>query len=221
MKEIEQWDREVESLLCQLATLIHLSSGLPSRMSEFSRLRYANGNGSKRNLFIYKNRFATLIPNSKAKNEVFRHKGIPRFIPKGRISQALASFLLYVRPTQLVFANLFEMGGLTAMSVYLFSSWDKAEHWTGTYLCLQFKRWFNDWVSTGRSLGISEWRQVAVAYSRFHFQSTLELDRQGHIVDVQCGHRGLIAYTHYAIENQSHPDIPPDMALHFEQVSDT
>jgi hypothetical protein len=190
-------------------------------MSELSGLRYANGNGSKRTLFIYRNCFATLIPNSKARHEVFRHKGIPRFIPKGRISQALGSFLLYVRPTQLVFAKLFEMGGLTAMSVYLFSSWDKAEHWTGTYLCLQFKRWFNDWVSTGRSLGISEWRQVAVAYSRFHFQSTLELDCQGHIVDVQCGHRGLIAYTHYAIENQSHPDIPPDMALHFEQVSDT
>ena len=139
MKEIEQWNREVDSLLCQLATLIHLSSGLPSRMSELSGLRYANGNGNKRTVFIYRNRFATLIPNSKAQNEVFRHKGIPRFIPKGRSCQALASFLLYVRPTQLLFANLFKMVGFTAMSVYLFSSWDKADHWTGTYLCFQFK----------------------------------------------------------------------------------
>ena len=58
----------------------------PDCLRELGGLRYVNGNGSKRTLCLYKNRFATvLIPNSKAQNEVFRHKGIPRYIP-GRLS---------------------------------------------------------------------------------------------------------------------------------------
>jgi hypothetical protein len=117
IREIELWNREVDLLLCQLAALIHIPSGLPSRMSELSGLRYSNRNGSKPTVFIHQNRFATLIPKNRAQNEVFRHKGTPRFVPKGRISQALASFLLYVRSTQLLFI----------------STWHQADHWTGTF----------------------------------------------------------------------------------------
>jgi hypothetical protein len=50
-----------------------------------------------------------------------------------------------------------------------------------------------------------------VAYCRFYLESSLSLDRQG---------LQVVANTHYAIENQSHPVVPPDIALQFEQLSD-
>jgi hypothetical protein len=100
----------------------------------------------------------TLIANSKARNEIFRHKGIPRFLPKGKICQALASFLIYVRPVQILFSSIFATTGRPALSLYVFSSWDKVKHWSGDYICLLFKRWFTTWFSTsGRILGVSQW----------------------------------------------------------------
>ncbi len=134
----------------------------------------------------------------------------------------IAHFLIYVRPVQVLFAEMFQMPGTSAMSLYMFSSWNRSKHWTGAYLCLEFKRWYARWFPNGGNIiGISQWRQVAIAFARYHLQPLLEFDRAGNILDIQAAHGGPVANKYYAIDITSHPDIPPDIAYCFEVLSDS
>jgi hypothetical protein len=123
----------------------------------------------------------TLIPNGKAKTSALREKGIPRCISLD-VSRLLVEYLVYVRPVQIMFTELFQLPGRAALSAYLFSEPERADNWDGDRVCIEF--------CGGGQLGIRQYRHVVIAFMRWHLRPelfSLHNDADS-ILDVQTGH---------------------------------
>jgi hypothetical protein len=218
-RAIRKWMRDCNIFLSILFTLIHITSGQPSRDSELGGLRFANGNGLLRNLFVQGNRVMTLIPNSKAKSVILREKGIPRVLPHP-VSRLLVEYLVFVRPIQQIFAKQLQISS-PSLSIFLFTDMEKGGYWNGDRICLEFKRCASSWFPSGRIFGIRQYRHVAIAlFMRWHLREELfTLHEKDNILDLQAGHSTSIANKIYAIDSLSHPHIPPNLLHLFTEAS--
>jgi superfamily II DNA or RNA helicase len=145
-----------------------------------------------------------------------REKGIPRYIPK-EVSKLLLQYLTYVRPIEILFAETFDLPGAESLRLYLFSDPMHREPWSGDRFCLYFRQITNEWL--GRPLGVSSYRQAAIALARWHLMRYLILDQDVNILDLQGSHGSRVANEHYGVQMGSHTEIPQDVAFKFEKIS--
>ena len=217
LEPLLDWMRTARNLLCMLLLLL-MTSGQPSGASEMSRLKYANGNGTLRDLFIGPDgAMFTMIPNSKAKNPALAVKGVPRFPPKA-VAQLLVAYLVFVRPVLNVLAQRLGMAGHSVMKVYLFCDVNADKHWSNALVALEFKRTISAWFREGRGFGIRQHCHVTVAYSRWHIRESPEEGNT--LLDIQAFHSTAVANKVYAIETRrSHPHVEPNVMLYFKRLS--
>ena len=216
------WLSLADKLVPSLETLIHMTSGQPSRASELAGLTFANpGHGVPRKLTFGNGRFVSMIPSAKAKMEALRNKGIPRFLA-GPVSKLLLHYLVYVRLFQVYLSQLFDLPGKEALRTYFFASPFCANPLSPNMLRVEFKKTISTWFHEGKAIGISQYRQLAVAMARFHLTDTvLQFDQDNCVYDLQAGHSTRIANQRYGRDQYTHIDIDPDVVRHFERASDS
>jgi hypothetical protein len=127
--------------------------------------------------------------------------------------------LVYVRPLMLFFAKMFNLPGEQSMRVFSFSDADSTDPWSGPKCGLEFKKLATRWLPGGRSMGISQYRHVAIAFMRSHLQDAYHDHEEHDIFDLQANHTTRIANKVYAVADSSHPDIPSNIHMLFRRAS--
>ena len=207
---------------------VHLMSGQPARGTEITSLRFRNGVGNARNVFVLDGRVMTVTSYHKSQSQLDKPKIVPRFLP-WRLGQVMVIYLLYVR----TFAEFLRMQineEKARWSDYIWAD-EEGRPWETSKLTDMIKR------ETGKRLGAvlttqsyrhcAVWLGRAFAGSKFDsgFEEDLDEeeeaqmdDEQGNPVELQRAGGFLTGAGYYAVSanilkglNQQSIDIFGDM----------
>jgi superfamily II DNA helicase RecQ len=214
--------------LTQLLVAMHIMGGQPARGPEIGSIKVRNSVYSMRNIFIVNGRVAVVTSYDKSQkrrgNTIFVFRCYP-----DALSQIIAQYLVYVLPFARVVGQ--------RKGDYLFTT--QEEPWVDSQLSKALA------VATakhlGVKLGVSAWRQVAIAIGNEHFRKASRLwsqqdEETGLVVDGddavegeqqifeqifvrQSAHGSLAAANHYAIDGAFLKSLGPDLINAYSQAS--
>jgi hypothetical protein len=99
LRRIKQYLIQVDRFLSLLLAAIHITSGQPSRGTEITSIRHANGLVQDRNIYVINGQVITVTRYHKSQSQWDKPRVVPRFLPP-RLGQVLVIYLAYALPFQ-------------------------------------------------------------------------------------------------------------------------
>jgi len=208
-KAVMAWLKDCKKLLQHFAVSCHVEGGQPSRGREFTTVRWKNGCDEMRGVLWAHGTMFLLGRYSKVRSQVSHDRLIPRyqfeheringnrFLPLD-IAILLTEYLAIVRPVEIWFCELYNLKGKDDLKEFLWADYKKGV-WDGNDLSNLLKTFT---IQHGmRPLGLSEYRQVAIAFMEQHFGRKVydEGSKDENIFNIQAGHGSLATNASYAI----------------------
>lgn len=191
---LEKWFKLAQKFLSTLMTLIHISSGQPSRGEEMASYLVGNLGGIRARSFYWKNGTFMLVQHyAKTRSMANKDVAVARFLDKVTRNLLLA-YLVMVRPVEATL--LHQLDNTKNPSIYkLYFLVGHGEQFSGGDVCNYFRKVLQEHGMLG--IGIREWRHVATAFMRHHCKlQVLAGDLIG--FDEQAAHGVDTAELHYA-----------------------
>ena len=169
-----------QQFLRQMAVLIHMSSGLPSRREELAGITWCNGEAA-RNIYLHYNLVAVITGYHKSQ-WLIGTRPTARFLPSA-VGELLVRYLIYV-PSFLRF--LMDCTQQSSLGNTLFS--EAGSTWTAQQVSSCFKHQTS--LVLGQSITTRQWRHMAIALDRRILQ---QAGCRLHRVSRRWGHKPLHA----------------------------
>ena len=184
------WLRAVDNATLLLYVLMHLCGGGPPRVTEMIESKIRNTAGSRRNLFIIKQRLAIIGSYSKNSQQAQRPKPIARFFDPDT-SELLLLFVLFIKPIQCFFLQK-SMLNVRATEDYLFCQ--SGEIVGEPVICRAFAKALN---ARGLPLNVSLYRQWRTGIAKA-FLAEGKVMTNEKLLFLQAGHTEATARNRYA-----------------------
>jgi hypothetical protein len=195
VKGVAAYASRVTDFLEMLLVLMHLTGGQPARMPELLSLRHANtAQGGVRNIFVENGLIAFVTAYHKGYSMTGDVKLIHRYLPR-EVGELLVWYLWLVLPWATKLA-----AGVAGEQYRASKHLWPGKRWSSDRAGRALKREFR--LATGADIGISAYREMAIAISRKYLRARFEDDDDENeldeIEDEQAGHTSHVAGMMYA-----------------------
>jgi len=214
------------SFLSTLMAATHIQYGQPARARELGSVKVENSQLGLRGIFIINGRIGLVTWYDKARQKRRTSEYVIRLLPD-KLSQILAQYLVYVRPT----LRLFDY----SLSPYLFCSHASSESdlpWSNSELTRALKDSTRLYMDC--QLTVQSYRQVSIAVANrllsLSWDADDDVDDDDHdddtidevfatFVTKQSAHGKPVARNHYAIEKPNFETVTPGSISAYSTVS--
>jgi superfamily II DNA helicase RecQ len=205
----------VGRFLEKLLVLMHMTGGQPARGPEILSIRTRNtAAGKLRNVFIEDGLVVFVTLYHKGYEMSAQEKIVHRYLPR-EVGELLVRYLWLVDPFNQRMQRLL---GQRPLSFHL---WPKQDRWSSGRLKHALHQATG--AALGHSLGIREYREVAIAISRRFLRPKLHFDDEDEdgddVADLQAGHGSRLANALYARESHELSGTLATLRDRFRQAS--
>ena len=211
------YKRQREQFLDYLCILFHVTSGLPARATELTSLKHSNTACGMRNVYIVNGTLFTVTEWSKTTGVTDKPRVIARAVPE-EVARLYIAMLTEMLPFQSMLVMRADRPPADDVNAYIW--WDIGQPW-GTARVTQLLEIYTRDQLGDQPLGVSDWRNVAIALARklmpggLDAEPTLEDELRAH----QAGHGIETEDRFYAVSSDSLASLNAEALARWEQVS--